>query len=180
MEMVRRMDAGPIVAQREVPIEDGDTTATLTNRLARANAELLLDVLPGWLAGEIQAIPQDENAATYTKLLTKEDGEIDWSKPAVQIERDIRAFVPWPVAYTFWKNRSVRIFSAYPSNTQTSADPFPGVVVAGGPDGITVQTGVGDLTVTELQLEGSKRMAAAEFVRGHADVVGARLAAERS
>jgi methionyl-tRNA formyltransferase len=180
IEMVRRMDAGPIVAQRSMPIAEDDTTESLTTKLAYEGATLLLEVLPDWLRGRISAAPQDESLATYSTLLTKEDGRLDWSRPADELARQIRAYVPWPVAYTFWEGRLLRIFRAQVSmQSGLSFQTPPGHVVAAGPEGIHVQTGAGQLLLTEVQLEGRRRMSAAEFVRGHANIAGAQLERER-
>ena len=100
MEVVRALDAGPMVATVEEPILPNDTTGSLEARLAKAGARRLLEVLNPWAEGSITTVPQDESLATYAPLLTRADALIDWWRPAVEIERRVRAFQPWPVAHT--------------------------------------------------------------------------------
>lgn len=166
MEMVFKLDAGPVIAEREVPVDPKDTTATLTARLADENARLLLECLPGWLEGRLKATPQDESRATYTNLLTKEMGRIVWSKPAELLEREIRAFVPWPVSFSSWSGGVIRMYEADVQGDSTAAV-MPGQVLGTEPNGIIVKTGKGNLVLREVQGEGGRRMPAAEFVRGH-------------
>jgi len=90
------LDSGPILAQREMPILPEDTTGSLTDKLAQLGAALLVDILPEWLEGKIKPQPQEENGATFTKLITSGDGKIDWHLPVVEIWRRVRAYNPWP------------------------------------------------------------------------------------
>lgn len=94
MVMDTGMDSGPVLAQRKIGVSPTDTTGTLTPKLAQVGAELLLDVLPRWLAGKLEPWPQDEGQATYSKLISKEDGEIDWELSALEISRQVRAMTP--------------------------------------------------------------------------------------
>ena len=94
------MDSGPILSQREAPISTEDTTGTLTVKLAQVGAQLLIETLPSWVEGLIQAKPQEEGQASYTKVISKSDGEIDWRLPTMEIWRRVRAFDPWPGCYT--------------------------------------------------------------------------------
>jgi methionyl-tRNA formyltransferase len=166
IEMTSRMDAGPIVAQREVAIEGDDTTESLTIRLASENAKLLVESLPGWLDTIIQARPQEEEDATYTQLLSKEMAAVQWSKPARQLRREVRAFIPWPVSHSVWPGGVLRIFASDFLAGDT-AGAIPGQVVGLEPNGIIVQTGQDRLVLREVQAENARRMSAAEFVRGH-------------
>lgn len=100
-------DAGPILVQKEIPIGPKDTCLSLTEKLAREGARLLVPTIKKWLAGEIAPQNQDDSRATYAGLLKKQDGEIDWSKPADYLERMVRAYDPWPGAYTKMKNGKI-------------------------------------------------------------------------
>lgn len=173
MLMDEGMDTGPILAQAEEPVRADDTAGTLTARLAELGARCLLDTLPRWLAGEIEPQPQDGSQATYAPRVTKEDGLIDWSEPAEVIERKVRAFDPWPGAYTYWQGRRLRIVRAGVVAGWCGADE-PGTVLdtAYGP---AVATGGGALLLRELQLEGRCCVGCAEFLRGQRGFIGSVL-----
>jgi methionyl-tRNA formyltransferase len=173
MRMDEGMDTGPILAQAEVPIAPNDTTATLTANLAGLGARLLVDTLPGWMSGEIQAQPQDDSLATYCPHLKKADGKLDWSRTAVHLDRQVRAFDPWPGAYTTWRGQRLRVHRARPL-PDWAGEGSPGQAVAL-QDGLGVVTGAGLLDVLEVQLAGRKPMAAGQFARGQRDLVGSML-----
>ena len=103
MRMDEGMDTGPVLAQTECSIAPDDTTGSLTAKLARKGARLLIQTLPGWLDGEIQPQPQDDAQATYCRPLDKADGHLDWTRPAAHLERQIRACDPWPGTHTTWQ-----------------------------------------------------------------------------
>ena len=109
MQMDVGLDSGPILAQRATPIAADDTTGTLTPKLADLAAALLIETLPRILAGDITPQPQDESRATYQKMIRKEEGLIDWTRSAAEIERRVRAFKPWPSAYTFWNHTQLKV-----------------------------------------------------------------------
>jgi len=166
------MDTGPIIAQRAVPVRETDTRATLTARLADLAAELLLDTLPAWLAGDITPRPQDEAAATYAPPLDKAQGRIDWTQPADAIDRKIRAFTPWPGAYTTLEGRRLIILGARPVTRHDGA--APGCVLPW--DGAAaVATGAGVLVLDRVQPAGRRAMDVAAFVRGRPGFVGSIL-----
>ncbi len=176
------MDSGPILAQRTYPIDPEDTAATLSDKLGVSGAGLLAETLPRWLRGEIDPRPQDESRATRTSLLRKEDGAIDWSRPAVDIWRQLRACNPWPGAFTVLGGETIHIWRAWPLAVRTAGE--PGTVVsltpeqrAGAPDAppFAVQTGDGLLAVREAQRSGRRALPAAEFLRGMPGLIGRRL-----
>ena len=171
MMMDEGLDTGPILLQREETIFSADTTANLETRLAKIGAELLLETP----AHSPSPNPQDNAKSTHAPKLKKEDGRIDWSLTAEQIERRVRAFNPWPTAFTFAGKTRLQIWSAKVLPENGSA----GIVARADKGGITVGTGEGILLITELQREGSRRMAAAEFLRGFRLEVGQRLGAEK-
>lgn len=172
------MDTGDIIAQRAVPIAADDTRESLTEKLSRVAADLLIETLPDWLAGRIVPRPQDDAAATYAPQLEKAQGEIDWSRPAEAIDRQIRAYTPWPGAFTTYRGRQLRVWRACPVARGTDAPPgdarAPGAVVEHS-DGPAVATGRGLLLLERVQLAGRRAMAAQEFARGQQGLVGSVL-----
>lgn len=169
------MDTGPILAQEKVPISPQDTTGNLTVRLSQVAARLLPDVLEGWVAGKIRPQPQNEAEATYSKRITKEDGEIDWHLTAVELERRVRAFQPWPGCYTFWQGKRLAIIESAPIPVETATG--VGRVVAFNKEetAFGVGTGQGVLGVVRVQLEGKRAMTSEEFVRGYRRLIGSVL-----
>jgi methionyl-tRNA formyltransferase len=175
MRMDAGLDTGPVLAQSAEPIGADDTAGTLTDRLAERGAELLLETLPRWLAGEILPQPQDEALAVYAPRLSKEDGEIHWHEPAVAIARRVRAFSPWPGAFTFWDGRRLKITRAAPLPDWIGPEPAGTVIEVCG--GLAVAAGQGALQLQELQLEGKRCLTAEGFVCGQTAFLGARLGA---
>jgi methionyl-tRNA formyltransferase len=168
------MDTGPIIAQRETAISLEEDGAGLTSRLFEMGAELMVDTLPESAAGRIPAVPQDNADATTTSLLKREDGEIDWNQDAARIARQLRAYQPWPGLFTRWRGKLLKITEAA-EVTGHSTDAVPGQVIALSSGGLGVATAHGTLEVRRLQLEGSRASDAAEFLRGHTNIVGAVL-----
>ena len=114
MLIVRELDAGPVLGKASIPISPLDTTATLTPRIADLGSDLLLELLPGWVNGSVEAVPQNHALASYAPILNKDDGAIDWSRSADEIWRSIRAFNPWPLATTSYLNDRLTIHAAWP------------------------------------------------------------------
>jgi len=169
------VDTGPILLQHSIPITLHDTTGSLTERLANVGAEALLEALPLWISGELTPQPQDEQQASYTRMMRKEDGEIDWYRPADLLARQVRAYTPWPTAYTTWRSKLVKIVSAHALVSETQKDAPVGIVMLRKEDGepsLQVVTGEGMLVIDRLQLEGKKAMSAGEFLRGYPQIVG--------
>lgn len=174
MRVTEEMDAGPIVAQRDTAIGPEETTLSLTARLFDVGAELLVQVLPSWHRGDIEAREQDESLATVTYRLSREDGRVDWNRSAIETARRVRALHPWPGSFTQWRGRLVKIIEAFVyDGTAPGGLPVGGVVSL--PDGIGVRTGSGVLALRTLQLEGRRPTGAREFVEGHKDFVGSVL-----
>ena len=169
------MDSGAILAQRETPIGADETAGALTARLFDMGADLLADTLPAWRARRITPAPQDESRATITRLLSREDGAIDWRMPAAQIARQVRAYHPWPSAFTHWNGKLLKIIEARAVDTPSAAAD-PGVAIAL-PQGVAIGAGEGALLPLTLQLEGRRAVSAAEFARGYPDFTGAILGA---
>jgi len=177
MQMDAGVDTGPILAQREEPIRPNDTGVTLGERLARLGAEVLIETLPLYLAGELRLRPQPEEGVTYARQLCKEDGQLDWSRPAAELERRVRAFTPWPGAFTTWRGRSLKVLRVAPL-PHWRGDAPPGTVVALA-GGTAVATGEGVLRLEEVQLAGKRPMSIGDFLRGQRDFVGGRLGGQQ-
>jgi methionyl-tRNA formyltransferase len=161
-----RMDAGDILLQKRCAIAADDTGGTLHDKLSRLGAEALQEALALFKKGQLLAHPQNEADATYAPILKKEDGRIDWSLDAHTIERRIRAFTPWPSAYTILNGKLLKVFTARLERPVPLSAP-PGTVVEVTPISFTVATGSGGLSVQEIQLAGKKRMPSEEFLKGH-------------
>jgi methionyl-tRNA formyltransferase len=166
------MDSGPVLARAQVPIADSDTTASLGAKLSRVGAGLLGEVMVGWLRGEIKPQPQDESQTTYCQPITKDEGEIDWRLPVIDIWRRVRAFHPWPGCFTRWRGKTLKILEATPLSPQTSAK--AGEVVALD-SGFGIGSGEGMLNILRVQLEGKQALSATEFLRGQRDFIGSVL-----
>ena len=174
MVMDEGVDTGPILAQRETPIGESETAEALTARLFEMGARLLVEVLPAWAEGRIQASPQDESQATMTRLLSREDARIDWRMSAEQIARRVRGHAPWPGTHTSWGGRMLKIIEASPYDRPAAGRPGK-VDESGAGDRIDVSTGRGTLRVTRLQLEGRRAAGAREFLLGNVSILGAQL-----
>ncbi len=173
MLMDEEMDHGPILAQRSTPIRPDDTRQSLTERLAELGADLLVEVLPQWVAGEIEPEPQDHAAATYASMLKKEDGEIDWTQPAGRIARMTRAYDPWPGAYTYLDGKLFKVLEAEAIDIETG-DSQPGQVIET-ERGPAVVAGDGAVLLKEVQLAGKRAMHIDAFLHGQQDFVGSVL-----
>ena len=171
MKMDAGLDTGPILAERRTPISQEDTSQTLHDRLARIGAQLLVDTIPRWVRGEITPRAQPEGA-TYARKIEKTDGLIQWEEPAELIARKLRAFTPWPGAYTFLDANGTRRMIKVLEASADGLSGSPGSVISATRDGIVVAAGAGSLRITVLQPEGKKRMTAQEYLAGHALCAG--------
>jgi len=168
------IDTGPIIAQRRLTVAPRDTTEILSRKLSHLGAQLLIETLPGWLAGDIEPRPQDDAQATYAPMIAKSHGAIDWTRAALEIDRMIRAFTPWPGAYTAYRGKTLKILKAHPLPSERVGR-APGTVVASEGE-IAVVTGDGLLILQTVQLAGKKAMGANAFARGQRGWVGSVLA----
>jgi methionyl-tRNA formyltransferase len=163
MYMDEGLDTGHILLQRNVDILPNDTGGSLHDRLAQIAPEALLESLPLLAARKAPRIPQDNARATYAPKLKREHGQIDWSESAEAIERKIRAYNPWPGAFMRVDRQNLKIFSA----SVVDLTGQPGEILRSNND-LIVAAGKGAVSLAEVQLEGKRRMSAAEFLRGHA------------
>lgn len=161
------LDTGPILAQRETPILESDDAVTLHDRLAEMGASLLVETLPEYVVGRIMPSPQPAEGVTHARKITKEDGRIQWQQPAMAVWRRIRALVPWPGTYTYLPaTPKPLLLKVWRANVAPEVCGAPGTVLATSRDGILVACGEDGLCITELQIEGGRRMSAAEFIAG--------------
>jgi len=172
MLLDRGVDTGPILAQAAVPVLETDTTGSLTEKLASVGAQLLLDVIPRLQKKEVTPRAQDNNLSSYTRMMTKADGEINWQKPAVEIWRQVRAYQPWPGSYTRWQGKQLKIIAAAVAAGQGAPGKVTVLPLTGA---LAVATPEGMLLVEHLQLEGKKVMSAADFIRGQRQFADAVL-----
>lgn len=172
------MDTGPILAQRDMPLTGDETTASLTPRLAEMGAELLRETLPLWVAGRLAPRPQDDAGATSSRLFTREDGAVDWGRPAITLARQVRALNPWPRAYTYQAGQRVLLLNATHGPPSSSQDTEPGTVLGTAGHGVRVATGSGELLLLEAQVAGRRAVSAATLVQQgllrEGDVLGGR------
>ncbi len=173
MRMDAGLDTGPVLATASLPIALDDTTGSLTTRLANLGADLLARTLPAWLAGEIEPVPQDEAEASYAPRIDKEAGQINWEEPADQLALKVRAYNPWPSAYTTWHGQRLKILCAHVGPAEPEAGTRPGRVVVLG--GVGVVTGAGVLLLDEVQLAGKRILPIDVFLRGAPNFVGSEL-----
>jgi len=186
MLMDEGLDTGPILLQKEDPLDSRDTTPQVAARFARLGAELLIETLDRWGAGALEPTPQDDAAATLAPRFKKQDGEIDWGQTAVEIDRQVRALQPWPGTYTFVRGQRLRVWAADLKSSEgegraAGTPPLaPGSVAGSGPDGLSVACGGGELLlIEEVQLAGRKRQAVDDFLRGNEMAVGTRMGSEK-
>ncbi len=171
MRLSRKMDAGPILAQRRLALGLEARSGPLLDQLFQLGAQLLLEHIDAYLAGKLIPQPQDESQASYTTLLSREHGRIDWARPAVYIERMTRAYDPWPGAYSLWRGQPLRILAALPQAAQEHAisagvqPMLPGGLLQHNQQ-LFVITGNGLLQLLSVQPSGKRAMSAIDWWRG--------------
>lgn len=165
MQMDVGLDTGPMLLERVMPIDPRETAATLHDRLSALGAQAIIDALDEIAAGKATPRAQPQEGATYASKIRKEEALIDWTQPADEIDRLVRAFNPWPIAETRWNGQQLRVWEAAPLTTKTSA--APGTVISTSSAGIDVATGDGVLQLTRVQAAGRKAMPAADFLKAN-------------
>lgn len=166
MQMNAGLDTGDILYKVSTPISNTDTGGSLHDRLAELGATAIVHTLQDLQQGRLQPEPQNDAEATYAHKLDKKEAQINWQQPAPELDRLVRAFNPWPVAYTILNDKTFRIWKAQALDTQPDA--APGTIVRCDKQGIDVACGEGTLRILELQAAGSKRMDIQAFMNGHA------------
>ncbi|MGN7174870.1 methionyl-tRNA formyltransferase [Paenibacillus sp. FSL R5-0490] len=165
MYMAEKLDAGDILTQVEVPITETDTVGTLHDKLSKAGCKLLSETLPKLLNGELNPIKQNEEEATFAYNIKREQEKIDWSKTGEEIYNHIRGLNPWPVAYTTFDGKVVKIWNSKKVKHAKSEE--PGTIIRLEEDGVVVASGNDTaVKITELQPSGKKKMPAEQFLRG--------------
>jgi len=177
MKMDKGLDTGPVLVQSRLPVTGDDTTGSLTDKLSLMAAEMIGDVVAGWVNGELTPQPQKDTEATYSGTINKEDGEINWQRPAAETWHKVRAFQPWPGAFTRWQGKRLEIIQGIP--LASSGKSVPGEVIdlkkSSGNAAFGISTGDGILGVCAVQLEGKRKATAGDFLRGQRNFIGSRL-----
>lgn len=184
IKMDEKMDEGDILAQEEIELSGKETMPELTERLAELGGKMLVDVTPRWVNGEIRPQKQDHSKATYTKIIKKEDGRINFTKEtAEEIGRKSRAFLPWPGVYAYWNGKKTDFYEIeiIPQRSDLGASLRsdlkrlkPGEVIKTS-DGFAIGTKKGAISPRYVKLEGKNKVPAPDFLRGHADFIGSKL-----
>jgi len=174
MQMEAGLDTGPMLLVRETPIGPREHGGVLHDRLSVLGAEAIVAAIDAWQAGDLSPRPQPAEGATYAAKIRKEEARIDWTQPAVAIDRQVRAFNPWPVAETTWDGRQLRLWQSAPEPAAEQAGAAPGAVLESAGGRIVVATGAGALRLQQVQVAGRRAMSAAEFLNANT-LAGARL-----
>lgn len=174
------MDTGPIIAQREYNVAPDDTAESLTIALFQLGTNLLLETLPAWAAGQVTARAQDEAQATVTRKVERADGQARWDLSSADLERQRRAYTPWPGLFTHWQGQVLKLLEVAALPAQASPSVPPGIVAPLAlPDLPDLPVGIGAadgvLGLKTLQLEGRRAVSAAEFLRGYPQFLGSQL-----
>jgi methionyl-tRNA formyltransferase len=170
------LDTGDMLLKKSTPIDADEDTRSLHDRLSVIGAELLAETIDELAAGKLVPEKQDDSLTCYAPMLKKEDGQIDWSKDAASIKNLVRGMTPWPGAYSYLDDKILKVYRVQTGTSEGA----PGSVISAGRNGIEVACGKGSIVIEELQLEGKKRLAAADFVAGCKLEPGAELGRKES
>ena len=174
--MNEELDQGPILMHREEPILDEDNSGTLESRMSHIGAKVLLETLDGLEMNKIKPSPQDDGKATYAPSVTKRECNIDWSMSGERVRDLVRALNPRPGAYTFFREKRVKIWLCH--LTDVPSEDVPGTLMSLGKEGFLVCTGTDCIQIEKIQMEGREKVSAREFSRGHRIMVGERFLRE--
>lgn len=169
MLMDTGLDTGPILSQEKIILDRKETTATLFPKLSELGAQLLIPTLKKYINGQIFPKQQNNELASKVGLLRKEHGQIDWTKSAVEIERQVRAMYPWPAAWTRWNDKTLKIIST--QHTPININQYgPGMAFIHNNE-LAIQCGINALIITQLQLEGKSEMKSSDFLLGNSNII---------
>jgi methionyl-tRNA formyltransferase len=174
MKMDAGLDTGPMLSQEKTPILENDNGQTLHDRLALIGAELLLRTIPGYIDGTIAPIAQPGEGLSYARKISKNDGLIDWNKPARSLFNQIRALTPWPGSFTYL-NDPQRLLKIWRVGIGPFEGGSPGTILASDRGSLVVSCSDGSLRIEELQIEGGKRLSVRQFLAGHPIPIGTKL-----
>jgi methionyl-tRNA formyltransferase len=179
MRLDEHMDTGPVFSRAQIPILPQDNAGSLTSKLFQVGARILLQVLADLPGGKWLPEPQNDVEASYTREITKQEGRINWALPASEIWKKVRAYQPWPEAYTYWQKKQLKIIEVLPLSADLSTEAgrvislLPAQKHSGA--GFGIGTGKGLLGIVKVQIEGKRAMNAEEFARGQRDFIGSLL-----
>lgn len=169
MKMDKGLDTGPIISQAVLELEPAETPVTLATKLSRLGADLLIPTIRKYVSGELKPQPQNNELASYVSMLDKKDGKIDWTRTAVEVERQIRGLTPWPGAWTNWNGKTLKIIEV--EHEPHRIEQYREGEVFLDHDKLAVQCAIDALIIKRLQLEGKTETTAEEFIRGHRDII---------
>ncbi len=162
MRMDEGLDTGPVIAMKRLPITPDDTSASLHEKLSRLGGDILRESLPAYLRGELKPVPQPSEGMVLAPIIQKEDGLLDFTRPAVELERRLRAFTPWPGVFTGLNGARIKVHRTKVGSGRGT----PGTVLSADSGGIEVACGEGSIVLLDVQPEGKRVMSAAEFLTG--------------
>ncbi|WJP98620.1 methionyl-tRNA formyltransferase [Macrococcus bovicus] len=168
MYMVKKLDAGDVISQRAIPIEEADDVGTQHDKLSALGVELLMETLPAIISGTNQRMPQDESLVTFASNISREDERVTFDRTTSEVHNHIRGLSPWPVGYAQLEGQNMKLWSA----RRAAGDGQPGEILAADKEGLLVATSDGAVLLTEIQPAGKKRMAAGDYAAGRKDLIG--------
>lgn len=171
IKLVREMDAGDILSQRKTAIGETETSGALSKRLSEMGADLLLDTIEPYVSGEITPVPQDERLVTFAPMIKKAEGRLDFSQSVYKLERQVRAFNPWPSAFFLWEDRRIIVHKSHVAEDR-STEPGQVVEIGGFP---AVSAMDGHLVLDRVQPAGKNGMEGDQFLRGSKAILDARI-----
>ncbi len=179
IKMNEKMDAGNIISQNLLNIKTKDTTQNLNDKLSKLGVQLLIETLPKYISGNIKIKLQNDSKATYTKIIKKENGKIDWQKSSSRIEKEIRAYFPWPGSYTYWEKKTknteqkkiLKILPPVAYHMSHVTKYKPGQVFLTSGNKMAVKCGKGYLIIENIQPEGKKVMFSSDFLKGNSSII---------
>lgn len=172
MKLDVKMDAGPIIVQQNVAIDEGDNYLSLSDKLSEVGAELMVQILPDYIAGKLKLTDQDNTQATYCNLVKRDDGLIDWSKSAIEINHQFKAFSPWPGIFTHIDKKRLKIANLDVLEGDFDPKLTLGEIFLGSFDELAVRCGQDSIALLSVQLEGKNKVSGQDFLRGQKDIVG--------